>query len=116
MREDSKEKHMESIKEFEAIVNNYPNPKYDVQFLLFIASYYKDLGEYQNAIAIFERIVRNYPHSSLTSIAQCAIGIIYEEKLKDNDRAKAAYLKVLSNYPQSPEAEEATAGLGRLTR
>ena len=114
IREKSKEKHIENIKELESIVNDYPNPKYDVQFLLFIGAYNSGLGEYQKAIDTFERVVRDYPNSSLTSIAQCAIGIVYEEKLKDFDKAKTAYQKVLSNYPQSPEREEAQAGLSRI--
>ena len=116
MRERSKEKHIESVREFEDIVNKYPNPKYDVQFLLFIGAYYEYIGEDQMAINTFERIVRDYPASSLMSMAQCAIGIIYEEKLKDNDKARSVYQKVISNYPNSPEVEEASAGLSRLTK
>ena len=52
----------------------------------------------------------------LASLAQCAIGIIYEEKLKDNKKAGTAYRKVISDYPKSPEIEEAQAGLIRLSR
>jgi tetratricopeptide (TPR) repeat protein len=115
IREDSVTKHMESIKGFEDIVNSYPNPKYDVQFLLFIGAYYNYVDEGEKAIATFERIIRDYPKSALASIAQCAIGIIYEEKLKDSDKARDAYQKILSDYPNSPEAEEASAGLVRLT-
>ncbi|MFA4843122.1 MAG: tetratricopeptide repeat protein, partial [Candidatus Omnitrophota bacterium] len=114
IRERSRERHIDGIRKLEEIVNKYPNPAYDVQFLLFIGAYYKYLGEYEMAIATFERVVNDYPNSSLASIAQCAIGIIYEEKLKDLERAKTAYQKVLSNYPQSPEVEEASAGLSRI--
>ena len=116
IKERSKEKHIENIDQLESIVNDYPNPKYDVQFLLFIGAYCSGLGEDQRAIATFERVVNKYTNSSLASIAQCAIGIIYEEKVKDFDRAREAYHKVLSNYPNSPEIEEASAGLNRLTR
>jgi len=116
IKEGSKEKHIESIERLEELLRNYPNPKYDVQFLLFIGSYYEYIGEYQKAIATFEKIVSKYPNSSLASIAQCATGIIYEERLKSFDSAKAAYQKVISNYPQSPEVEEASAGLNRLIR
>ena len=116
IKEGSKEKHIENIKRMEEIVNDYPNSKYDVQFLLFAGAYYEYAGEDGKAIATFERVVSSYPDSGLASIAQCAIGIIYEEKLKDIEKAKAAYKKVISNYPQSPEMEEAQAALGRLTR
>ena len=110
-----KEKYLENIKQFEEIVNQYPNPKYDVQFLLFTAAYYEYAGEHEKAIEVFQRVLNDYPRSHLASIAQCAIGVIYEEKLGDKDKAKIAYQKVISNYPQSPEIAEATAGLSRLS-
>jgi len=116
IREGSKKMHIESIRQLEAIVNDHPNPKYDVQFLLFIGAYYAGLNEDQKAISTFERVRRDYPKSALASIAQCAIGIIYEEKLKDSGKARDAYRKVLSDYPNSPEVEEASAGLVRLTK
>jgi len=109
-----KEKYLENIKEFEKIVNQYPNPKYDVQFLLFIGAYYEYAGKHQKAIDVFQRIIDDYPQSNLASIAQCAIGIIYEEKLGNKEEARKAYRKVISDYPNSPETEEATAGLNRI--
>lgn len=116
IKEGSKEKHAESIKELEELVKKYPNPKYDVQFFLFIGAYYEYLNEHNKAIEAFNKVLANYPQSSLASIARCAIGIIYEEKLDDAVKAKEAYHKVLNSYPNSPEAEEATAGLSRLSK
>ena len=115
IREGAKDKHVDSIRQFEDIVNQYPNPKYDVQFLLFIGAYYEYLDEHEKAIATFRRIIDDYPKSSLASIAQCAIGIIYEEKLNDPEKAKIAYEKIISNYPRSPEIEEAQSALNRLS-
>ena len=40
----------------------------------------------------------------------------YEEKLHDNEKARLAYQKVISNYPHNPEREEASQGLERLSR
>ncbi|MFC1576186.1 tetratricopeptide repeat protein [Candidatus Omnitrophota bacterium] len=114
IKERSREKYLENIKQYEEIVDKYPNPKYDVQFLLFIAAYYEHLGEHEKAIETFQRVVDDYPASSLASIAQCAIGIIYEENLNNSEKAKEAYQKVISNYPRSPETEEAAHGLRRL--
>lgn len=111
-----KQRYLENIKQFEDIVNEYPNPKYDVQFILFIAAYYEYAGEHAKAIEVFQRVIDDYPESNLASIAQCAIGVIYEEKLADREEAKRAYQKVISNYPDSPEAEEAALGLDRLSR
>ena len=114
IKEGHKERYIENIKQFEQIVNEHPNPKYDVQFLLFIASYYEYLDEHAKAIQAFQRVLDDYPRSHLASIAQCSIGIIYEERLKDPELAKLAYEKVISDYPRSPEREEAEEALKRL--
>ena len=110
-----KEKWLENISEFEDIVNKYPNPKYDVQFLLFIGAYYEYAGEHEKTIELFKRVIEDYPRSNLASIAECAIGILYEEKLNDLENAKAAYGKVISNYPRSAEVDEALSGLRRIS-
>ena len=112
----SKEKHIETIKEFENLVDLYPNDRYDVQFLLFIGAYYEYLDEHLRAIEIFEKIIRKYPESNLLSLAQSAIGIIYEEKLQLPEKARLAYSKIITDFPNSPEAYEAESGLARLLR
>ncbi|MDD5439995.1 MAG: tetratricopeptide repeat protein [Candidatus Omnitrophica bacterium] len=116
VRDDTTAEHLKTIQELEDLIREYPNKNYNVQFLLFIGSYYYHIGRYEQAIAAFEEVLRDYPQSSLASIAQCAIGIIYEENLKDTAKARLAYQKILSIYPDTPEAEEAQAGLERLSR
>lgn len=97
-------KHLESVKLLERIVREHSNPKYDVQFMLYIGAYYEYLGYHEDAVKTFREVVLKYPDSPLASIAQCAIGIIYEEKLKDKLRAEKAYRLVLDKYPNSLEA------------
>jgi len=116
VKEASPEKHVEAIKQFEKLLEQYPNPQYEGQFLLFIGSYYEYLNDHKKAIQTFSKVLDKYPKSPLASIAQCAIGIIYEEKLQNAEKAKEAYKSVLENYPVSPEAEEAEAGLKRLSQ
>lgn len=114
MEEGSKEKHIESIREFENFIEAYPDPKYDVQFLLFIGAYYEYLDEDAKAAAAFQKIIDGYPASTLQSLALCAIGIIYEEKMNLPAKAAMSYKTILSDYPESPEAYEAKIGLKRL--
>jgi len=113
-KEDSTAGHEAAIRAFEDIVEQYPDPKYDVQFYLFIASYYERIGAHKKAVDTFEKVISKYPKSSLAGVAELAIGYISEEGLSDPARAKEAYRKVISEYPQSPEAEEALAGLRRV--
>jgi Fe2+-dicitrate sensor, membrane component len=105
-------KHLESIKMLEKMLAEHPDPKYDVQFLLYIGAYYEYIGDHEGAINTFKKVLTRYPDSILASIAQCAIGIIYEEKLQDMDRANEAFDKVLKHYPNSLEAIFAEEKLG----
>ena len=99
-----KKEHLESIKLLEKIVDEYPNAKYDVQFLLYIGAYYEYISEHEEAIKAFEKVLDKYPDSPLASMAQCAIGIIYKDKLHDPEKARAAFKAVLDRYPNSLEA------------
>ena len=97
-------KHLESIKLLERIVREHPNSKYNVQFMLYIGAYYEYLSCHKDAIKMFEKVLLKYPDSPLASMAECAIGIIYQEKLSDPRRANEAYKIVLEKYPNSLEA------------
>ena len=96
--------HYESISLLEKSVRENPNPGLDVQLLLFIGSYYEYMGDHKKAIDTFRDVLDKYPKSSMSSMAQLAIGIIYEEKLDDKIAAERAYTQVLEKYPNSLEA------------
>lgn len=99
-----KAKHLEVINVLERIVDKHPNPNYDVQFLLYIGAYYEYLGYHKDSIKAFEKVIEKYPDSPLVSMAFCAIGIIYDEKLNNKKKAEKAFRAVLKRYPNSLEA------------
>lgn len=105
-------KHLEAIKLLEKVVNKYPNPKYCPQLLLYIGSYYGYIGDHAGAIRSFERVVKQYPNSQFASLAEAAVGVLYEEKLKDIVKSREAFKKVLKNYPNTLEAILAEEKLG----
>jgi hypothetical protein len=104
--------HFDAIGKLEQIVEKYPSPSYNVQFLLFIGAYYSYIDLFEEAIATFDKVVDKYPKSSLASLAQAAKAIIYEEELKDAETAIEIYKELLKYYPNSPEAEKARGKLG----
>jgi tetratricopeptide (TPR) repeat protein len=105
-------KHLEAIRLLETMVNRYPNPRYNPQFLLYIGSYYEYIGMHQKAIDSFERVVRLYPDSQYASLALAAQGVIYEAKIGDIYLADKTYKKILKDYPNSLEAILAEEKLG----
>lgn len=114
IEERSIEKHMSAIHQLEMLVDENPEAKYDPQLLLFIGAYYKYAARHELAIAAFERVIARYPDSQFASLAQCAIGIIYDEELGKKSDARKAFEKVISNYPNSLEELEARKALKGL--
>ncbi len=98
------ETHRFAIERLEGLIQAYPNPKCNPQFLMFVGSYYYYIGDYKKAIDTFERVVSEYPDYALSSLAQRAIAEIYQKNLNDQVRAEAAIKKLLQEYPGSVDA------------
>jgi hypothetical protein len=114
VKENDRNKHMKCIAKLEKVINDYPDSSYTPQLMLFVGAYYEWLSMHKQAINTFQKLLKEYNESSWASLAQCAIGIIREEKLKDYSGAILAYQKVLTNYPDSLESYQAKKSLQRL--
>jgi len=107
--------HKESADRLNSLVKRYPNPKYDVQFLLFLGGYYYFLDDYKSSTELFNTLIDGYPDSTLISLAICAKAVIYDRNLLNPNKAKQLYQDILDFYPNSPEADYAKDALKRLS-
>lgn len=73
-------------------------------------------GDMAGAIALYERLLREYPASDAADEAQFMIGFICEEHLGDFERARQAYGLVVERYPDSDLAENARRLLPNVGR
>lgn len=64
-------------------------------------------GQFQQAIALLEKIVKEYPEEILTDDAVFLQADIYERHLKNKDKAMEIYRDFLTKYPGSVYAAEA---------
>jgi TolA-binding protein len=71
------------------------------------AQAYSEKGEFTSAIKTYEEILRLYPESPNSYKAQFLIGFVYSENLKDYNKAKEVYEKVIKNYPDCDLADDA---------
>ncbi|WP_394752625.1 tol-pal system protein YbgF [Crenothrix sp.] len=76
---------------------------------------YKQLstGHAPEAIAAFDDYLIKYPSGGYASNSQYWLGEAYRVK-QDNDAAKAAFNKVVDNYPNSPKVPDALLKLGYI--
>jgi TolA-binding protein len=71
-------------------------------------------GKYEDALGVYKEFVKKYSKNKLVPAAY--LGIAYcNEQMKNLEEAKIGYLNVQKNYPDSPWAEEALRGFGRLS-
>jgi len=99
------------LKELELLLGKYPNPKYNVEILMFIGSNYHAIHDYENALRVFRKVVTEHPDSSLASLAQFAVGTIYQQDLKDSVTAERTYKELIKAYPDSVEVIRAKQAL-----
>lgn len=64
-------------------------------------------GKMEEAIGHYERVLAEYPDSEHGDEAQFMIAFIYEEYIRDLEKARRAYQRVLENYPDSDLAASA---------
>lgn len=67
----------------------------------------KKHGDFENAAGFYQKIVSEYPHDILADDAMFLMGDIYENKLKDSQKAMEIYSDLLMKYPGSTFGVEA---------
>ena len=65
------------------------------------------LNRIDDALAVFRKVANDMPTSILRDHAQMRIGEVYENRLKNKQKAIEAYEEVLANFPTSLFVEEA---------
>ncbi|MGQ0810205.1 MAG: tol-pal system protein YbgF [Nitrospiraceae bacterium] len=72
------------------------------------------LGRYKDAVTSFYNVVSYYPLSPKLAASTLKIGQTYT-KLKDHEKAKLMYERVLEQHPDSSEAEVARKALDAIS-
>ena len=111
---EDRKKYIEAIKKLQKIANEYYDPEYSGDLMLYVSAIKVYLKDYKEAIKGLESIINNPELGSSASLAQCLIGLIQEEKLDDKKEAIISYRKVLQFYPKSLESEFAGKRVGDL--
>ena len=89
---------------FQEFLEKYPNGE---ELLYNEAQSLSEKGDFTWAIKIYEQILKVYPKSPYSCRAQFLIGFVYSENLKDYDKAKEVYVKVIDKYPDCDLADDA---------
>ncbi len=72
------------------------------------------LGQNNDALASYQKLLSDYPKSIFRDKAQFGIGSIYQFQLKDKDKAIRAYEELLASYPNSLLIEQSRKRIREL--
>ena len=97
----------QAIDAYGALVSKFPGHELAPAALKNWAAVAQQKGDMQGAITLYERLLDEYPQSDLGDEAQFMIAFIYEEYLKDIEKARGAYQRVIDRYPNSELAASA---------
>lgn len=87
----------QAIKEFYNLLNMYPLSEFTVESYFFIAESYFLKKEYQNSLAVIDKMVLQYPDNDLTGFILLRMGQISELN-EQKEEASEIYRSVLSNF------------------
>lgn len=90
-----------AVSQFNAFLERYPQDERAPKALDKLALIAQRRGDMKGAVALYERLLSQYPKSEYADEAQFMIAFICEEFLGDLDKARQAYQRVIELYPDS---------------
>jgi TolA-binding protein len=115
LAEQSRSHLQKAISIYEALINEFPNCDEVPDAYCWIGQFYRQLGDYQKSIESCQKVVDDYPDFRFVWDALRTVGLNYI-KLKEagviseseaDAKTKAAFEKLLEEYPTCPAAKYA---------
>lgn len=100
-------KYSEALARFQSVTLHYPATTLVDDAIMRSAEMGLILNRVDEALGLFRRVINDMPSSVLRDKAQMRIGEVYENTLKNKQKAIEAYEEVLANHPASLYVEEA---------
>ena len=97
----------QAVAHFTAFIERFSQSPRAPEALRKLAGLAQQQGKMQEAIGYYERVLAEYPDSGHGDEAQFMIAFIYEEYIRDLEKARRAYQRVIENYPDSELAASA---------
>ena len=103
-----------AIEAYEAYAKALPTDDKTPMYLFKSAEMHRSLRQYNEAIAIYDRIQKDYNSFEKAPHSLFLTGFTYENDLKDLEKAKTAYESFLKTYPEHELADDVQFSLSNL--
>ncbi|MGB0166092.1 MAG: tetratricopeptide repeat protein [Luteibaculum sp.] len=96
------------------LLTNYDESQHLEKWLFEAGKAGRTSGRFESGIMFFKEFVSRYPNDKRVPEALFLTGFIYDEDLKDKDRAKGCYEQVVKKFPTHDLADDAQALIEQL--
>ena len=100
-------KYSEALAHFQSVALHYPGTSLVDDATMRSGEMNLLLNRVEDALVVFRKVAIDMPTSILRDQAQMRIGEVYENRLKNKQKAIEAYEEILANFPTSLFVEEA---------
>jgi TolA-binding protein len=100
---------------FKSCADNYPTSSFAGDALGEIADFYVSTKDYPRAVEFMERVFTDYPDASFLDKMLLKWGVV-AHRLGDDVAARQKFQELLSEYPQSAQAERARSYLATIDK
>ena len=104
----------EIIRLYSEYADKYPDDTNSIKYLFRAAEINSNIGKVNESIILLNRIIKNYPQNNLIPIVLHYKGFLFEERLKDYEKAKLAYSELIRRFPDTELALSARACIDNL--
>ena len=108
-------RYEDSIIEFQALIDTYPNSELVDDALYWIAEANYVTQKHDLALPVFERVIREFPENQRAAEAMLKIGYIYYDQ-QNYEEAKIYLMEVIDRFPASRSAFSARRRLDKMGR
>jgi TolA-binding protein len=104
----------EQLKAYHSFIDKFPDDQRSEEFMYKAADLANGMGKTAEALELYHRFCEKYPNSTKAAYGLFLQAFIYENQLKNLDKARELYTSFLSKYPSHELAKDAQFSLDNL--
>lgn len=105
-----------TIEAYNNFATSFPEDSLSAEYLFKAADLYRAQHKYEPALDIYSKIQQNYPNYKKVPQTIFLQGFVYENDVKDLEKAKERYSAFLEKYPEHELAKDVQFSLNNLGR
>ncbi len=99
---------------YSAFIKNFPADSNTQRYIFKAGNLYMNMGKGKQAIEMFDQYRASYPNNPRSALCLFFTAYIYENILKNLDKAQESYILFIEKYPRHDFADDAQMALNNL--